>query len=315
MELDKMVDKSGSGRALHPLCQTGHALCLPTTAACGGSLGMGGCGGPNFARAFSDRESLAPMFAPAFPDREASLDADDDPPLFCGRRSPNESSGHRTASNRTASASGSMGPMPPFVEIQSIPVLPPVLFEEALPGPATSGPLAGGGIAVHCTSSAGAASSASLSSMPGELPGEATAQGVPVLAERPFPRRERSDRRLPNMDVGREGTNDSGTFFTQWRGRCGFVARVRPETPEGPWMCHHFTLDGEHCVGVGLGPEHANSCAGTCRMIETETFEELADPPRCMGLRKPIDHPGCPTLIKCTLASSHCCTTRNCPFP
>jgi hypothetical protein len=121
-------------------------------------------------------------------------------------------------------------------------------------------------------------------------------------------------RRKANLFVGREGTNESGIFYTHWQGRCGFVSRLRPETPEGPWMCHHFTVDGEHCVMAGLGPEHANSCAGACRMLEAEAFQDLADPPRCMGLRKPVDRPGRPTLIKCGLPSRPCCSVDTCPF-
>merc|ERR1740117_1945379 len=49
-------------------------------------------------------------------------------------------------------------------------------------------------------------------------------------------------------------------------------------------------------------------------MIGHETFEDLADPPRCMGLRKPLDGPRCPTLIKCGLASPPSCSASSCPF-
>merc|ERR1719453_483784 len=137
------------------------------------------------------------------------------------------------------------------------------------------------------------------------------AKEVPALAGSP---NRGGDRHAPidNVMCGREGTNDSGVFFTQWRGRCGFCCRLRPETPDGPWMCHHFTVDGEHCVTMGLGPEHANSCAGVCQMMATETLEDLADPPRCMGLRKPLDGPRCPTLIKCGIAAAPCCSVRTC---
>lgn len=229
------------------------------------------------------------------------------------------------------------------MDLQQVPVLQPQVFQEAAsdstasgpPGGSTaSGPPFGSYTAVHHTLSSNAASSASLSSMPsmpGEMPGEAAAQGVPILAERLTPQRFGSDRlagsprpgetfgpREGTTEVRREGSlmsNDSGIFFTQWRGRCGYMGRLRPDTPDGPWMCHHFTVDGEHCVGSGLGPEHANRCAGVCRINETETFEDLADPPRCMGLRKPHDGPGCPTLIKCCLASSSvCCSPDTCPF-
>lgn len=292
-ELDKMVEKSGSGRAFHPLCQTGHVLCLPTTAACGGSLGMG-CTGPRFV---SDHDG-PPIFTP-FPEASSRpfIDVQSMPVL-----PPHE------ASER------------PFVDDQCMPVLSPSLEDVSAVASAASG---GGATAVHRTSSASGASSASLSSMPsmpGEMPGEAEAQDVPcspaergVVSDRhaltDFPCRE-------GTNCGREGTHESGHFFTNWRGRCGFVCRLRPETPEGPWMCHHFTVDGVHCVKAGLGPEHANSCAGVCRMIEAETFEDFADPPRCMGLRKPLDGPGYPTLIRCGLAGSSGpgCSPMNCPF-
>jgi len=261
-EFDKMVDKSGGGSVLFPLCRTGHALCLPTATTCGVELGS--CAGPSHALATSERESSGPVFTAfgADPMNHEALAGRVD--LGGGCPSP-----HR------------QGPDTPFVEIQAMPVLPPVLFEEELPGPGTF----------------------------------SLGEDVPALTGH-LHRAAASDRCVSNDGVlcGREGTNDSGMFLTQWRGRCGFVTRLRFETPDGPWMCHHFTVDGEHCVSLGLGPEHANSCAGVCRMIETETFEDLADPPRCMGLRKPLDGPGAPTLIKCGLASGPCCTPSNCPF-
>lgn len=197
-----------------------------------------------------------------------------------------------------------------FIEIQSIPVLGGVEQEHSRS--------ASQGFAVHRTGSVALSSSAStssMSSMPGDTPVEAVAEDVR------FPRAVSphciAERRVDREGTGRELTSEKTTEsvgFTHWRGRCGFVARLRPETPEGPWMCHHFTVDGVHCVRAGLGPEHANSCAGFCRLIETETLEDLADPPRCMGLRKPLDGPGCPSLIRCGLATVPSCSPSNCPF-
>lgn len=49
-------------------------------------------------------------------------------------------------------------------------------------------------------------------------------------------------------------------------GSCGFTVLVRRTaltgTLEEIGMCHHFTWDGQHCTTAGLGPEHANRCAG-----------------------------------------------------
>jgi len=170
-----------------------------------------------------------------------------------------------------------------FVEIQALPVLSPIFFNDDLPGPVSSGPLDAGGSSMLQTSLGGAVSSTSSC---------VSNEGVMC---------------------GREGTDDSGMFFTQWRGRCGFITRLRHDTPEGPWMCHHFTVNGEHCVRAGLGPEHANSCAGVC-LTMAPTFQDFTDPPRCMGLRKPLDGPGAPTLIKCSPACVPCCTPSSCAF-
>lgn len=198
------------------------------------------------------------------------------------------------------------GDASPFIEIQSFPVLP-------LSSDYSSGP--GESAAVRRTGSVGlvsSASSSSSSSMPADMPSEAVAEDV--RSPRPVSPHRVAERRIDREGTGGRELTTESNGLTHWRGRCGFVARLRPETPEGPWMCHHFTVDGVHCVGAGLGPEHANNCAGFCRVIETETLEELADPPRCMGLRKPVDGPGCPSLIRCGLATVPGCSPSNCPF-
>jgi len=103
----------------------------------------------------------------------------------------------------------------------------------------------------------------------------------------------------------------------QFHGRCGFVVRLRPDAPSGPWMCHHFTLDGTHCVSYGLGKQHANRCAGVLHPINAEAHN-LDDPRpsrRCMGLRKPGDGNGYPLLVRCgKAATAPACRPDSCPY-
>jgi hypothetical protein len=272
--IDKIVDRSGG--------RSDDSLCLPRgIATCGASGGGVGSLGPHYPH--SCTEGIG-VFSSCYRHRQAGKS--------------------------------------PFIEIQSIPVL----------GGMEHSSSSAQGAAVHRTGSVGLVSSASttstssMSSMPDDMPDEAAAEDVrsprSMSPHRAAARLVASAevREMLNRQVDREGTQQSRELttesagFTHWRGRCGFVARLRPETPEGPWMCHHFTVDGVHCVRAGLGPEHANSCAGFCRVIETETFEDLADPPRCMGLRKPLDGPGCPSLIRCGPATVPTCSKSNCPF-
>eukprot|EP00929_Paragymnodinium_shiwhaense_P075476 TRINITY_DN38592_c0_g1_i2.p1 TRINITY_DN38592_c0_g1~~TRINITY_DN38592_c0_g1_i2.p1 ORF type:complete len:412 (-),score=59.34 TRINITY_DN38592_c0_g1_i2:144-1379(-) len=115
-----------------------------------------------------------------------------------------------------------------------------------------------------------------------------------------------------------------GVLSMQWHGRCGFVVRLRPDTPSGPWMCHHFTLDGTHCVRFGLGKQHANRCAGMLHPI-AEADSAAADgfsfgggcsAPRCMGLRKPEGGSmGYPMLVRCGRpATAPVCRPDTCPY-
>eukprot|EP00747_Dinoflagellata_sp_TGD_P185590 gnl/TRDRNA2_/TRDRNA2_42196_c0_seq1.p1 gnl/TRDRNA2_/TRDRNA2_42196_c0~~gnl/TRDRNA2_/TRDRNA2_42196_c0_seq1.p1 ORF type:complete len:344 (-),score=35.58 gnl/TRDRNA2_/TRDRNA2_42196_c0_seq1:149-1180(-) len=96
-----------------------------------------------------------------------------------------------------------------------------------------------------------------------------------------------------------------------YQGKCGFVVRLKQDTPAGPWMCHHFTIDGIHCARSGLGPEHANRCAGLLAVIDPEADEVTV----CMGLRKPAESPSTPLLARCNRPSSGpVCRVDTCPF-
>lgn len=102
-----------------------------------------------------------------------------------------------------------------------------------------------------------------------------------------------------------------------WHGRCGNVLRLRPDAPPGPWLCHHFTVDGSHVAQSGLPAEHANRCAGELRAIdgEADSFNALVQAPgRCMGLRKP-DGSGYPLLLRCSRPPTvPICRRDSCPY-
>eukprot|EP00928_Gymnodinium_smaydae_P054759 TRINITY_DN38487_c0_g1_i1.p1 TRINITY_DN38487_c0_g1~~TRINITY_DN38487_c0_g1_i1.p1 ORF type:complete len:434 (+),score=77.57 TRINITY_DN38487_c0_g1_i1:181-1482(+) len=109
----------------------------------------------------------------------------------------------------------------------------------------------------------------------------------------------------------------------QWQGRCGFVVRLKPGTPDGPWLCHHFSVDGTHCVSGGLGMQHANRCAGVLHPINEESTPAekmfsmgLPSPRRCMGLRRPGgDLRGGPVIVRCGRPLTvPTCTSDTCPF-
>lgn len=102
-----------------------------------------------------------------------------------------------------------------------------------------------------------------------------------------------------------------------WHGRCGYVLRLREDAPPGPWLCHHFSVDGTHIVQNGLPLEHANRCSGELVAIDGEagSFDALVDGPgRCMGLRKP-DGFGCPLLLRCARPPpGPVCRRDSCPY-
>lgn len=102
-----------------------------------------------------------------------------------------------------------------------------------------------------------------------------------------------------------------------WHGRCGCVHRLRPDAPPGPWLCHHFSVDGTHVAQSGLAAEHANRCAGALRAIdgEADSFDALVQPSEgCMGLRKP-DRAGYPLLLRCSKPPpGPVCRRDSCPY-
>lgn len=114
-----------------------------------------------------------------------------------------------------------------------------------------------------------------------------------------------------------DASDSSAVFSMQWRGCCGFVVRLRPDTPEGPWLCHHFTLDGAHCVQSGLGKQFANRCAGALHPIDGEatSFDDITTRRRCMGLHKPDMGMGYPLLLRCARPpSTPLCRPDTCPY-
>jgi len=109
----------------------------------------------------------------------------------------------------------------------------------------------------------------------------------------------------------RSNAGDAGVCSPQLHGRCGFVVRLREDTPAGPWMCHHFTLDGVHCARRGLGAEHANKCGGVLSTIN----DRVDNRDICMGLRKAAAGHGAPILARCgAIAPEPICRLDSCPF-
>lgn len=127
------------------------------------------------------------------------------------------------------------------------------------------------------------------------------------------------DDTLTSTTRATEDAHDSGwdVHPSHWHGRCGYVLRLRPDAPPGPWLCHHFSVDGAHIVQNGLAVEHANHCAGELRPIdgEADSFDALVEAPgRCMGLRKP-DTVGYPVLLRCSRPpAGPVCRRDSCPY-
>jgi len=193
-----------------------------------------------------------------------------------------------------------------WADFKSIPVLPPNTSHENRPDEFVSFN------AVAVTES-GCTTSAS-SGMPGEAsPNQANISKVTDTNGA----RSCIDRYGAVPDIFATSDDDDGLYPMQRHGRCGFVVRLRPGTPDGPWMCHHFTLDGVHCVLAGLPACYANRCAGVLHDIDgnANPFDRLRVPSRCMGLRRPLNDHGYPTLVRCGKpARSPACRLDTCPY-
>lgn len=202
--------------------------------------------------------------------------------------------------------------------LKSLPVLPIVVGKAGKHAPVGEPPPAhsnagSSSLTAGILSSAGATPDGSVAGGP--------TQGWRSAGEAAFAKVVRSlslDDTLTSTTRTTEDAHDSGwdVHPSHWHGRCGYVLRLRPDAPPGPWLCHHFSVDGVHIAQSGLPAEHANRCAGALRAIdgEADSFDALQAPGRCMGLRKP-DSVGYPLLLRCSRPPpGPVCRRDSCPY-
>lgn len=116
--------------------------------------------------------------------------------------------------------------------------------------------------------------------------------------------------------VTAEDTLAGDVYDTGQDGSCGFTVIVHrspySRAVQDFGMCHHFTWDGKHCVGTGLGSEHGNRCAGRLCIVGG-----IADLQIC----KAVGSTACSKFGDVDLVEAACgrsvggvCSTESCPF-